>query len=247
MEALNHPSSEDLSSYALQALDPNEAQSVAEHLLTCQECRQQLKAYSAVADGLLFAVPPKTPPAQLRSSLEARIAAGRPVAAPPRRGFRFSIFQAALGAAVVVLLAVTAYLAYQVNDLKQQQQALLQLLQQNQTSLALISQLGVSVIPLQTNQVAGNIVISPDGQNGVLFVHGLSPLDPNHTYQVWLIPASGSPQSAGVFQVPQNQSTSYLSIRSPVPIQDFSNIGITVEPSGGSQAPTTEPILLDNI
>jgi anti-sigma-K factor RskA len=78
----------------------------------------------------------------------------------------------------------------------------------------------------------------------VLFLHGLSVLAPELAYQVWLIPANGAPQSAGVFQVSQNQPFVTFPIAIPNPITNFADIGITIEPRGGSQAPTTSPILL---
>jgi anti-sigma-K factor RskA len=242
---MNHLPREILSSYALQALDPDEVQSVKEHLAACQECTQRLAEYDAIADGLLFAVPPKTPPPQLRSRLAASMASGRREAASPR--FRFSFLPAALGAALIALLVTTVYLVFQVRYLQQQQAALLKILNQYQSTVALVSQPGISVVPLKTDQLSGNMVISPDGHSGVMYLNGLSPLDPDHSYQVWLIPANGSPESAGTFQVQQNQSFISFPIRSPEPIQDFANMGITIEKLGGSEAPTTKPILLVNL
>jgi anti-sigma-K factor RskA len=62
-----------------------------------------------------------------------------------------------------------------------------------------------------------------------------------------MIPANGAPQSAGVFQVSQNQPFISFPLTAPGAISNFADIGITIEPSGGSRAPTTKPILLINL
>jgi hypothetical protein len=66
-----------LAEYALDSLEPREAQQVAEHLAAgCAECRQQLdetrEAWTAVAGSL----PPTPPPPQLRADVLARVQAG---------------------------------------------------------------------------------------------------------------------------------------------------------------------------
>lgn len=59
-----------------------------------------------------------------------------------------------------------------------------------------------------------------------------------HTYQLWLIAAGGPPESAGVFDtLPGNGSP--LLIR----IGDAGQLAVSIEPAGGSQAPTTSPIV----
>lgn len=247
VEAKSHPSNEELSGYSLQALEPAEMQAVETHLAACPECRQEIKGYTAIAGSLLFAVPPKAPPPELRSRLAASIASGRPVSPPARRGLRFSFFQAALGLATIVLLVTSALLAVQVRYLQQQQAALLEFLKNDQAALALISEPGVRILPLGTGPIKGNVVISPGGESGVLFLRGLSTLEADRTYQVWLIPSKGAPKSAGLFQVARDQSFVSFQIASPERITNFATIGITIEPRGGSNAPTTTPILLVNL
>jgi anti-sigma-K factor RskA len=95
--------------------------------------------------------------------------------------------------------------------------------------------------------VTGNLVVSADGMDAVLFLRGLAPLDEDHAYQVWLIPASGAPQSAGVFPLEEAEPVVSFLVSSPAPIQDFAALGVTVEPRAGSLAPTTEPIVVREI
>lgn len=247
MAAINHPSDEIISNYALQALEPDEACSVKEHLSTCLACSQLLKEYEAITDGLLFALPPQVPSAQLRSRLAATIKSGKPVTTLPLSRSHFSFLKAALGAAVIVLLIATAYLVLQVSYLQQKQAVLLLLLDQNQASLALVLQPGIRIIPLNTNDMTGNVVINPNGQGGALFLRGLTALDAELTYQVWLIPSNGAPQSAGLFQVLKNQPFVSIPITNSNLIKNFANLGITIEPIGGSITPTTKLILLVNV
>jgi anti-sigma-K factor RskA len=248
METLEHPSREDLSGYAVQALDLEDARSVELHLATCPECRAIVARYAVVSDGLLFAIPPKTPPPQLRSRLAESISAGKPVLPPamqPR--FRFSFLQTALAVTSAALLVAVILLAKQVRSLQAQEAALIQSLQTTRSEIALISQPGVTLVPLKTGQITGNLAIGPDGTTGLLLLQGLPELDDEHAFQVWLIPSSGAPQSAGLFHPPAGQPTTTFSMTAPAPIKSFSAVGVSVEPKSGSAAPTTTPILVANL
>jgi anti-sigma-K factor RskA len=252
MSAANdHPTREDLSAYALGALEADEIRRIQAHLSTCANCRAILSEYQAVADGMMFAVPPQPAPAGLRTRLATQIAveaaAGAKKALPARPASRprpaLQWLPLALGLAVVVLLAINVALAAQVRALQQQQQALLRLIHNDQEVLALVSQPGMRAVEINGSQGAGNLIIGQDGKTAVLFLQKLPELDANHTYQVWLIPSSGNPLSAGLFQAQAGQEVVPVLIRSPQPLSDFALVGITVEPSGGSPLPTTQPIL----
>ncbi len=246
METTKHPPKEELSGYALQALDPEEARAVEQHLLTCPTCRETVGAFETVADGLLFALPPKIPPERVRARLKESLAAGRPVSASDRPRFRFSVAWTALAAVTVLLLAAVVVLTVQVRDLRHQQAVLLQMLQNERAGLALVSQKDVIVLPVSSGRVSGNLVISADNKAAALFLEGLPALDPAHTYQVWLIPASGSPLSVGLFQVVPGQPYVTFHLTSASPIKSYAALGITIEPRGGSRAPTTTPVLVAN-
>lgn len=249
---LNHPSHEDLSAYAIDALDPNEIQPIQLHLRTCAACQQILANYQSIAEGMLFAVPPQAPPPQLRARLARQVAAGR-LSRPQPNSTRwparpvFSFARLALGSAFLVLLFVILGLGLQVGALQHQQQALLKLIHDNQSSLALVSLPGIQTHPVTGTQGNGNLVVSPDEKTAVLFLQNMPSLDENHTYQVWLIPSAGAPVSVGLFQTPADQAYVPFLIDSQQPLKTFAAVGVTIEPKNGSKEPTTKPILLVNL
>ncbi len=56
-------------------------------------------------------------------------------------------------------------------------------------------------------------------------------------YQFWLIDPSGDRTSGGTFSV-DAQGRGWVLIRSPKPLNNFQSVGVTIEPEGGSPAPT---------
>jgi hypothetical protein len=82
------------------------------------------------------------------------------------------------------------------------------------------------------------VFIAP--QQGFVFVgSGLPPIQSDRTFQLWLVPPSGAPQPAGLFRG-QDSSAVYVS-HSNVDLARTAAIAVSVEPQGGSAAPTTKP------
>ncbi len=90
--------------------------------------------------------------------------------------------------------------------------------------------------------VAAHLLIDPDSPEAYFVTTALEPLPAEQTYQLWLI-ADGQPTSAGVFQ-PDAQGRAAFAVEASQPLGQYQAAGITVEPAGGSEQPTTEPILL---
>ena len=95
--------------------------------------------------------------------------------------------------------------------------------------------LGVSLSQSSKPQQSWTVSV---GQNGkaTLSVSGLSTAPDGKTYEAWIIPASGAPRPAGLFP----GSASAVRLRGTVP--KHAVVAVTVEPKGGSNAPTTTPI-----
>ena len=88
---------------------------------------------------------------------------------------------------------------------------------------------------------AGMLVMSKDGEYGVLVVDGLPQLDKSEQYQLWLI-LDGARSNGGVFSVNEEGYGSLL-VASAKPLSEYSAFGITVEPRGGSPGPTGVKVL----
>jgi anti-sigma-K factor RskA len=81
------------------------------------------------------------------------------------------------------------------------------------------------------------VSVGPTGQ-ATLSVSGLAAAPSGKTYEAWIIPAGGvaAPRPAGLFP----GSMKAVPLNGTVP--KHAVVAVTVEPSGGSPAPTTTPI-----
>lgn len=104
---------------------------------------------------------------------------------------------------------------------------------------------GMRALPLNPTdaapQATGFVLISTDGQDGALVVDGLPPLDEDYEYQLWLI-RNGERTSGAIFSTDENNYGG-TRIRAPLSLHEYSSVGITIEPAGGSPQPTGERVL----
>jgi anti-sigma-K factor RskA len=96
--------------YALDALDPDEAEAYERHLSRCVECREQLAELNETASALAFGTAAPEPPTRLRASILDAAAAERTNVVPllRRRGVARGLAVAAAAAACVVVGLVVA-------------------------------------------------------------------------------------------------------------------------------------------
>jgi anti-sigma-K factor RskA len=96
--------------YALDALDPDEAEAYERHLGQCEECRQQLAELNESATALAFGTVAPAPPARLRASILDAAAAERANVVPllRRRWVARGLGVAAAAAACVAVGLVVA-------------------------------------------------------------------------------------------------------------------------------------------
>jgi anti-sigma-K factor RskA len=223
-----------LSAYALGCLDEAEDRLVSEHLAGCHICRTELQSFQMVTDQLALAVPDVEPPDQLKRRLLERVESLHPVRPRPQpepKSFlqRLQPFKAAFSLVVIIALIITNLFLWQrVNQLG-----------------VLAGQQGMRAVALHssdlTPQASGFVIISADGENGVLVVDQMPHLNPERTYQLWLIHDERS-TSGAIFSVDED---GYRGVRimAPESLLVYSAIRITIEPAGGSATPTGEQVL----
>lgn len=98
---------------------------------------------------------------------------------------------------------------------------------------------GIGVAETRSNgsTVTAVVVLGAD-RTASLRVTGLAAAPSGKTYEAWVIPAGGQARPAGLFG---GGSTSALKLGVRVPSNAV--VAVTLEPAGGSQAPTSTPLI----
>jgi len=209
-----------LGAYALDALPGDVWADVTSHLATCAK-HPEAAQLRAVAGALAFAAPEAQPSAALKTRLlDALREESAPPAATPRRiGVLCRLKQlvpyALAGALVIALIALVI------------------------TNLGGEDQPGRAAVSLSGENHAGAVVYELEDGIIVLDAEGLKPLDTAQTYQLWSI-ASGKPSSLGLIGTAPN-GAALVVVRAD--LNAIESLAVTIEPAGGSIAPTTDPVL----
>lgn len=178
----------------------------------------------------------------------------------------FDLAMVAATAAVAILTVVYVGALGKINELQSQVQGLQQevatVQEQNseleQENVRLQSELDTSLNQMasiagaQESVALGGTEAAPDASatlyvdddSGTLVVHNLAALGDDQVYQLWLIPADGTaPIPAGLLgQAGAPVETIMLEL--PASLDGIGAVGISVEPPGGSAAPTGPIVLL---
>lgn len=245
--------------YALGALPADEAAEVEDYLASNSQAQQRYSQYRHISQALLWSVEQRDPPAGAYERFRERLATPSNVPAkllsqPTQRqswlaslfGRRYRLIATAL-TIFLVLLGGAGGLIWQLQN---EVGALQPLVEQNKQLTALLGESGTQLVPLADtgNGMAGgtiNIIVNPQTGQSYLRASHLPPLTANQSYQLWLI-ADGTPQSMEVFGV--DTSGDALIWIDRLPSTGAENLlGITVEPAGGSQQPTSNPLAVGTI
>ena len=212
--------------YVLGALSPDEVRTVRTHILTCDDCMAEADSFSSTASMLAMAVDDApVPHGFVENVITKAIAASGTAplaAAEPRR--RWSLIPALMGAAAVLMVVVLSVALVQTSsDLGRHQKVV----------SALVREDGV-----QLNGDGAVAKMVPAGDGGLFVAAGLSEAPQEHTYQLWLV-RDGAPVSAGTFEVEDGEAI----LQTDASIEGVEAIAVTVEPEGGSNQPTSKPIM----
>jgi anti-sigma-K factor RskA len=229
------PFRENLPAYALGALDADEAAALEAHLQTCDSCPAELASYRAISNVLLTAVPPQRPSAALRQRLQARLPSAQKA---HRQRPSWSPGQFALGAAVVLLIALNIFSLIQIQALQRQQAQFAHQIQTGQAAFAMLAYPETKSLPISGSNIAGTLLVDKEHNTAVLIAWNLPPIAENQTYQIWLIDPTGGRTSAGLFRPETGQPFTSQSIFPTQSMSSFTGLGVTVEPAGGSSQPT---------
>ena len=232
-----------LAAYALGALEPDERVAVEQHLDSCDTCPPLLADYRSVAQAMLMLTPRVEPPTGLRRGLETAI--GRPRAGhgiEVRRGWPRPLGWG-LAASLAVMIALNLFLVQQITALRRDQGRLSEQIGGIQMAQAIGTYPGSESLTFEDGDAYGTFVYNPERPMAAMYAWGLPRLPAGQIYQVWLRTADDRRVSGGMFQAQGGKAFTIVVIHSPQPMGEFAGFGVTIEPAGGSQAPTRPPIL----
>lgn len=242
-----------LDAYALGAAQEMEAEELERHVAECVRCWDELNSAQRTAALLALTAPLQQAPDRLRARLMAAVERERPSSPQAakrgiraRLGFRRPAAANALAGLGVVALALSAFLFFEVEDLRDDKSQLEDQVRQAETELGQQSHL-VTVLAatdsmwISMEPVAGG----PDGsvvyywsrslRKGFLLCEALSPPRQGTVYQLWFTEGDEAYRSVsfvpagGVCRVPVD--TSFLQHRPE-------GIGVSMEESAGSEKPS---------
>jgi anti-sigma-K factor RskA len=249
-----HTNPEDLDLYALGTLDGEEKQSLEAHLHACPYCQQQLAAARQRTALMGLAAPPMAPRPQVKSALMDKVRAEKgsgsaqnvpSKTAKKRWGLRFSL---GFGLATAVLAFATYELAKQDLDRGKQLQQLQAQVSQDAAALQAMGQ--VTGAPDSAEITLLQQPGGPPGQAHVLYnarmglgVYSgqIAPAPSGKSYQLWLVPASGSPVNAGLVDANQQNGAVVVRLTPGLAAMAFA---VTLEPLGGRPQPTGPKVLV---
>jgi anti-sigma factor RsiW len=215
-------------SYVLDAVSETEREEFERHLQFCPTCDAEVRGLRETAARLALACA-VNPPARMEQQVLAGTYRTRqlpPLAASrPGRVLHFPRRLAILAAAA----SVAAALALGITQLTAQHQ----LDQARATAIARV--VTAPDAHVDTARAAGGdvtVVTSAALREAVVSTSGMASLPSGRVYQVWVMSPSGA-RSAGLMQ-----GSSLLASA----VRPGDQIGITVEPAGGTARPTTTPV-----
>ena len=251
MSEMNYERFEDLKdAYVLDALPEEERRSFEEFLAAHPERQAEIDELGAVAGLLAFSPEVQEPTPELRDRIMEVVEAE----AAPRRERRGSVFAGlagyigarglAFGAAALLLIGLLSWnllLQGQVEDLQGQ-------VQNSQTQ---VEDLQAQVRDAQSQQTqtvqlsgtwadqGADVEVASISNNRIVLVGDDLPSVPEgRTCQIWVIKGD-VPESGGLFEPGGTETAAPIT----APIKKGDTIAVTVEPAGGSEQPTTDPVL----
>ena len=230
----------DAAAYALHALDEHEVASFEAHLATCHTCAREVTELRLAVDTLPMSVEPYAPPAALKdrimrvvnaeAELLAAAGATADVVAPgrsPRRARWAALLSqrpafAAAAAAVLVAVGIAGGVLASRKDSPQ-----------------------TRTVAARVAHATGRADVALKGDRASLRLARFSPPPAGQVYQVWLMRKGGKPvPTHTLFNV---RADGKATVEVQETVKGYDEMLVTVEPSGGSQQPSSSPVIAANI
>jgi len=234
--------------YVCDALGDDERAAFEAHMDRCEECASEVRELREVA-AIMAAATARQPPVTLKAAVDARIGITRQVPpivskmtatpAPPTEHAAGSRRLRAAWAVAAALALLAAGLGWRTIDQQHRISALDA--QSTQISRLLAAPDAHSVRVQVTGGGTALVMDSRSRDEAAVSFSALAQPPSGKTYQLWLMAPDGSARSVGLMQQAPGQ---------PIVVTGLTGeaqVGMTIEPSGGSPRPTTTPIMVASL
>jgi hypothetical protein len=181
-------------------------------------------------------IDPVEPPKRVRQRLMASIGASK-----TKRRWMFAL--PVLATACAALLVLSIWSGFELIRARHDLDVISSERRQLKEALAVLSASQPQMVGFHPERgPQGSVFVNRSG-GFVITGSQMPPIAENKAFELWLIPKSGSPIPAGVFQ-PMQSNTFVHVYREPVQTNQIAAVAVTVEPKEGSLAPTSKPFLV---
>jgi anti-sigma-K factor RskA len=252
-----------LPALALSALDAEDAHVLNQHLAECDECRRELAGWESTAAALALSAAPAEPSPQVRDRIMSAVRSdkqsqprqestqSRVVEFPQsRRAAWTSLGQVGAIAAAVLCLVLILWiivlwqqnraLRRDMDSLESQYRVMQEEGRRSNEFVAILSSPGAKVAPLQGSGpgagASAQFVYDTTGR-AMLMANGLPPAPAGKEYQLWFI--VGNRPIPGRTFATDEIGRGELTDNVPDQALDSAVFAVTLEPTGGSTAPTS--------
>ncbi|AWZ06816.1 MULTISPECIES: anti-sigma factor [unclassified Streptomyces] len=233
---------EDTGAYVLDALAPAERTAFEAHLESCPACAREVRDFAATAALLGRAVAVEPPP-ELREAVLRRIRAEeRPAPAPGVvRGHGRPWLRWALAASLVAVAGLGGVAVWQDRraDEARQSEHLARARAEALTGVLTAPDARL-VVGRGAGGATGTVVVSRDRDRAVFVAAGMPSAPAGRSYQLWFADPAGAMRPAGLLDPARPDAPALLTGA----VGAATGVGLTLEPAGGSAAPTTKPLML---
>ncbi len=236
---------DDVAVFALGALPAAEARRVAGHVRECRQCRELYAELRPAADRLGYAAEEATDVDALAAARrKKRIMSAVREFAPDTRvsvaGSRQRAAYALPWATAAAAILVAAGFGIWNADLRSGYDRAVRVAQQASTQRSVLAQ---NIFPLlepgaKRYAVPEGVVVEKDGRL-FLVLHGLTQPPGDRVYQTWTLASGTKTMMPGATFRPNRDGIALIELG--VSAQNVAAVAVSVEPAGGSRAPTSKP------
>ena len=248
-----HDMLDDVALYALGTLPPAGARRVRDHMATCTECRAEYAALAPAAAAVGLSAETQgdltiCPSTLLKPRVMREIRKTATKAPALRTPSRVPVWPAYLVAAACFAIAIVTSLynltlTSQLRDVQNKLAASTTRSSQLASNLADERSTISEIMSTESKHFTGT-----DGEvvthGGKLYVamHDLPPAPQGKVYQAWTLAKGAKDMAPSVTFVPDSRGVAIVAL--PVDARLTNVVAVSVEPEGGSKAPTSKPVLV---